>query len=319
MAQVYTIGEILVEIMRDQVDSPLDTRGTFIGPFPSGAPAIFISTVAQLGHSAKIWGGVAHDKFGDLLLHRLTSDGVDCSDVTISERGATAVAFVSYASDGSREFIFHIDGTPATDIHFDKNKQFSTDYFHVMGCSLMVNDAMLNTIKEGVQRASSQGAKISFDPNIRKELLGNRGILSVTKEIIENTSIFLPGVDELLMFTSEKSVEDAIKEMFSSYPKMEIIHLKKGKRGSVIYTRTQTIEIPIYPIEKVKPIVDPTGAGDSFDAAFICGLAENMSLEDAGKYAAKAGAINSTQMGPMGGDMSLIHYDFLNAELEDLL
>ncbi len=48
MAKIYIMGEILVEIMRDKVDSPLNQKGIFLGPFPSGAPAIFISTVAQL-------------------------------------------------------------------------------------------------------------------------------------------------------------------------------------------------------------------------------------------------------------------------------
>ena len=121
------MGEILVEIMRDTVDSPLNKRGAFLGPFPSGAPAIFISTVAQLGHEAKIWGGLAKDKFGELLMNRLTSDGVDCSNVIESERGATAVAFVSYAGDGSREFIYHIDGTPAGEIMFDREAQVVPD------------------------------------------------------------------------------------------------------------------------------------------------------------------------------------------------
>lgn len=313
MATIYTMGEILVEIMRDRVDSPLNKEGSFLGPYPSGAPAIFISTVAQLGHTAKIWGGVADDKFGELLINRLTKDGVDCSDITISSTGATAVAFVSYSSDGSREFIYHIDGTPAGHIDFNKDNQKVPDYFHVMGCSLMVNDEMLQTISEAVKWASSGGAKISFDPNIRVELLKDRNILDVTKDIIENTSVFLPGVDELLMFTSSKTITEAISEMFQRYEKMEIIHLKRGKRGSTIYTRTQTIEIPIYKIEKVKPIIDPTGAGDSFDAAFVCALLQEMSLEEAGMFAAKAGAINSTEMGPMGGDMKQIHEDFLNA------
>jgi sugar/nucleoside kinase (ribokinase family) len=310
MAKIYTMGEILVEIMREVKDSPLDEEGKFLGPFPSGAPAIFISTVSQLGHEAKIWGGVAKDKFGSLLLRRLSKDGVDCEDIMKSDKGATAVAFVSYASDGSREFIYHIDGTPAGNVKFDCTEKIPPDYFHVMGCSLMVNEMMHGAICAAVEWASSFGAKISFDPNIRKELLGARDIYSVVNKIIQKTSIFLPGIDELLMFSNSNEVENAISEMFEKFPKMEIIHLKKGKHGSTIYTRAEKIDIPIYPIEKVKPIVDPTGAGDSFDAAFLCALAEGRNLKDAGGYASKAGALNSTEFGPMGGNMKEINKDF---------
>ena len=314
MAKIYTMGEILVEIMRDAVDSPLNEPGKFLGPFPSGAPAIFISTAAQLGHEAKIWGGVAKDKFGQLVIDRLESDGVDCKDIRKLENRATAVAFVSYSSDGDREFIYHIDGTPAGEAQFNEEGQTPPDYFHVMGCSLMVNESMQSNICNAVEWAGSHGAKISFDPNIRPELLGGRALYDVVGPVIENTAIFLPGVSELLMFTESDDVETAIIEVFEKFPKMEIIHLKKGKRGSVVYTRTEKVEVPIYPIERVLDIVDPTGAGDSFDAAFLCGLAENMTLKEAGDYASKAGAINSTVFGPMGGDMKQIGHDFLKED-----
>jgi len=311
VAKIYTMGEILVEIMRDTVDSPLNVPGKFVGPFPSGAPAIFISTVAQLGHDAKIWGGVAKDRFGELLITRLKHDGVDCSNIIESETGSTAVAFVSYSSDGAREFIYHIDGTPASKAQFDEKDQTPPDFFHVMGCSIMVNDSMRENICNAVEWASSHGAKISFDPNIRIELLGNRKLSDVVGPIIDHTTVFLPGMDELFMFSKTNNIDHAVTEMFDRFPKMEIIHLKRGKHGSIIYTRTNRIEIPIYPIEKVLDIVDPTGAGDSFDAAFLCGLAENKTLKEAGDYASKAGAINSTVFGPMGGDMTKITYDFL--------
>jgi len=58
MAEVWTMGELLCEVMRPEADMPLDETGIFHGPFPSGAPAIFIDTVARLEHSAGIIGGV---------------------------------------------------------------------------------------------------------------------------------------------------------------------------------------------------------------------------------------------------------------------
>lgn len=77
MAEIWTMGDLLCEIMRDREDVPLDQPGLFRGPFPSGAPGIFISTVARLGHSAGIIGGVGKDDFGKVILDRLRGDGVD--------------------------------------------------------------------------------------------------------------------------------------------------------------------------------------------------------------------------------------------------
>ena len=56
---------------------------------------------------------VGDDDFGRCLLDSLQADGVDCSHVLQAQHGSTAVAFVTYFDDGSRHFIFHIDGTPA--------------------------------------------------------------------------------------------------------------------------------------------------------------------------------------------------------------
>jgi len=69
------MGELLCEVMRPRVDIPLYQADIFQGPFPSGAPAILIDTVARLGHSAGIVGGVGKDDFGKCLLDRLNKDG----------------------------------------------------------------------------------------------------------------------------------------------------------------------------------------------------------------------------------------------------
>ena len=89
MAEIMTMGEIIVEIMRGEVDSPLDKAGIFKGPYPSGAPAIFIDTVARLGHKAAIVGGVGDDDFGKCLIDRLEGDGVDCSSIIKNDRIST--------------------------------------------------------------------------------------------------------------------------------------------------------------------------------------------------------------------------------------
>ena len=40
LPKVIALGELLVEVMRTEVDQPLSRPGEFVGPFPSGATAI---------------------------------------------------------------------------------------------------------------------------------------------------------------------------------------------------------------------------------------------------------------------------------------
>lgn len=300
MNEVWTMGEMIVEIMRIEEDIPLNEPGLFKGPFPSGAPAIFIDTVARLGHSAGIIGGVGKDDFGKNLLDRLQADGVDCSQVLESETGATGVAFVTYFADGSRKFIFHMGNTPAAEPKAPKSCTLEgVKYFHIMGCSLLARKEFAAEIVKTMKMAKELGAKVSFDPNIRKELLQDESVFEIVKEVLANTNIFMPGVDELLLISGKDTLEDALNVCFQNKG-LEILALKNGSKGCTIYTPAGKLDIGAYSITPV----DATGAGDSFDAAFICGVLEGKALAQAAKMAAAAGALNTMAFGPMEGDIS---------------
>lgn len=300
MAEVWVMGEMLVEIMREKEDVPLDCQGTFRGPFPSGAPAIFIDTVARLGHDTGIVGGVGKDDFGKNILDRLEKDGVDTSQVLRSDRNSTGVAFVTYFSDGSRKFIYHMGNSAAVEAKMPEADVFDgIKYFHIMGCSLMANKDFAKEIVKTMELAVAKGAKISFDPNIRKELLVDKSILDQVKNVIGLTNVFLPGVSELLDITGTKTVEDAIKVSFEN-DNLEILALKNGSKGCTVYTRSEKIHMGVYPVEQK----DATGAGDCFDGAFISGLLEGKTLKEAAQMAAAAGALNAAAFGPMEGMIS---------------
>ena len=163
---------MIVEIMRPKAEMPHDRADVYLGPYPSGAPAIMISAAARMGAPAGIIGGVGRDAFGSLLIDRLEGYGVDCRHVLRAERGSTGNAFVMYHEDGSREFIFHIDGTPAVEAPVPDVSQIENPgYFHVMGCSLTANEAFCRRIVETALAFRERGAELSFDPNIRPELL----------------------------------------------------------------------------------------------------------------------------------------------------
>ncbi len=300
MTEVLIMGEMLVEIMRTDEDAQLYNPGLFKGPFPSGAPAIFIDTVARLGHKAAIIGGVGEDDFGKNILDRLRKDGVDCNYVMKSRERATGVAFVTYFKDGSRKFIFHMGNTPAVEAKAPEVGTFKdVKYMHIMGCSLMANKEFAQEILKTMRMLVSYGAKISFDPNIRKELFSDNSLYEVVNEVLRNTSVFLPGVEELLLLSGEKNVESAVKKCFEN-SKLEILALKNGAKGSTIYTRDKVVEMGVY---KVKQL-DATGAGDCFDGGFIAGLVEGKDILEAAKMGAAAGALNAAAFGPMEGNIS---------------
>jgi len=308
MAQVWTMGELLCEVMRPKVDMPLYKADIFHGPFPSGAPAIFIDTVARLGHSAGIVGGVGKDDFGKCLLDRLEKDGVDCSQIIQYDDGTTGVAFVTYFGDGSRRFLYHFPDTPATRPLAPNVNELGDDvqYFHIMGCSLMAKREFGLEILKLMRSLTAKGVKVSFDPNIRLELMKDESVHQMVLEVMECCNVFLPGVSELFMISGKEKVSDAVSTCFEN-PLLEVIALKNGEKGCSIYTRSETVSLGVYPVD----VKDPTGAGDCFDGAFLCGLLEGKSISEAAKMATAAAALNTAALGPMEGNISKVTIDDL--------
>jgi sugar/nucleoside kinase (ribokinase family) len=136
-----TAGEILVEIMATDPGLGFLEPLTLVGPFPSGAPAIFIDQVARLDGGAGLIGCVGRDDFGTINLERLRRDGVDVSAVSVSDRYPTGSAFVRYRPDGGRDFVYNIAESAAGQIRLTDAARALADragHLHVMGSTLSV-------------------------------------------------------------------------------------------------------------------------------------------------------------------------------------
>ncbi len=300
MAEVWTMGELLVEIMRPRREMPLSEPDTFLGPFPSGATGIFIDTVARLKHSAALISGVGDDDFGRCLLDRFKKDGVDTRFVLVVPNKATGVAFVTYFNDGSRRFLYHWDNTPAVMARKPEASQIEGPrFFHVMGCALMPNEDFRTEVFETADLFTSKGARVSFDPNIRFELLGTRRAEDIFSPLMKQCSVLMPGERELQLLMGVETTAAAVRKALR-YPRMETVVVKRGSRGSTVYTQSASIDVPAYTVKEV----DPTGAGDCFDAGFICGLLEGKSERECAEIGSAAGALDAMAFGPMEGDIS---------------
>ncbi|MBN1835800.1 MAG: sugar kinase [Spirochaetales bacterium] len=300
MSDIWTMGELLVEVMRPKAGMTLYETGSFLGPYPSGAPGIFIDTAARLEHSAGIISGVGEDDFGRCIVDRLRADGVDTRFVQSFPHRSTGVAFVTYFEDGSRSFIFHWDGTPAVMARLPEPAEIQgPKYFHLMGCSLMANDAFREEMFRAVELFAAKGARVTFDPNVRLELLRDRTVEEIVGPILRHCSVLFPGEKELELLTGEAKAEQAARALFARYP-LEVLVLKRGSRGCRVYTARERVDVPAFRIEEV----DPTGSGDCFDAGFLCGLLEGRDLVESARVAAAVGALNAKAFGPMEGKIS---------------
>ena len=76
-ARIGCIGDLLVEFVCASKNGRHRRRGTYTGPYPSGAAGIFIDQAAQTGGRCIFVGAVGDDAFGQVELDRLIEHGVD--------------------------------------------------------------------------------------------------------------------------------------------------------------------------------------------------------------------------------------------------
>jgi tagatose kinase len=297
-----SLGELVVEIFRKNPDEALYLPADMAGPFPSGAPAIFIDTMARLGASTGYIGTVGKDDFGRCIIDRLKKDKVDVSRIFELENATTGVAFRATFSDGSRKFIFHIgNAAPGqlTEEHIDRDYITKARWLHISGNVLAFSRSAREAVMKAADIAYSSGIPISLDPNLRLEMMKKEEIQDLLGPILKKATVFLPSMGEIRYITGMEDEDEGALELIKQG--IRIVARKEGTTGSTIFTKEGRIHIEPFKIGEV----DPTGCGDAFGGAFVYGLLNGWDLEAAGEFANAVGAITATRHGPMEGIESL--------------
>jgi len=297
---IIAAGELLVEFVSHQKGCELRTLAQYSGPYPSGAPAICIDQAARVGASTHIFGAVGADNFGNALLDRLQSSGVQTSGITKLTNKTTGVAFVSYFDDGSRTFIFHLNDTAADEILLDSIQLPSGPVIMHFSGSSLGNPKLRAAIEHTADLVINQGGQLSCDPNARPELMSDPNIKNVLTKLIEKSSYLFPSDTDLEFVYPNLSQEDAIKSLFDKGVKT--VALTCGDQGSTIYTEQDS---PMHLAGYIVEEIDPTGAGDCYCGTFLAMVAKGHSIEKCARYANAAGAIAVTKRGPMEGNSNL--------------
>ncbi|MES2142958.1 MAG: sugar kinase [Pseudomonadota bacterium] len=308
---IGSIGELLVEFVCIEKDSRNLRAAAYVGPFPSGAPGIFIDQAARVarafGGRAMFAGAVGDDAFGRVILDRLVADGVDPGLIMVVPGVPTGTAHVSYNSDGSRDFVFNMAHSAAA--HLPDGSGIEAGFLaagvqvlHISG-SMLGDPAMRAAAVDACDRLHAKGVAISIDPNIRTELMTDRGYLAAVQSIMAMAAYILPSdADADLLFPGE-TFEDWSARLLGNGARAVV--LKRGGQGCIGRDATGIVALPAHPVT----VLDPTGAGDCFCGTFVTLMTAGSALPDALARANAAGALAVTRLGPMEGNSTLAEID----------
>lgn len=308
---IGSIGELLVEFVCTEKDGRNLRAAPYVGPFPSGAPGIFIDQAARVarafGGRAVFAGAVGDDAFGRVVLDRLVADGVDPGLIRVVPGVPTGSAFVSYNTDGSRDFVFNIAHSAASKL--PELAEIAAGFLaagisvlHISG-SMLGDPAMRAVGLALCERLAEQGVAISIDPNIRAELISDAGYMEALRRIIAMAVYVLPSDADAEVLYPGEPFEDWSGRLLAGFAK--VVVLKRGDQGCIGRDATASFELRAHQVQ----VVDPTGAGDCFCATLVTLLAAGQDLATALVRANAAGALAVQKLGPMEGNSDLAEID----------
>ena len=304
-ASIVSLGEIVAEIVAEDRGAGFREPIRLHGPYPSGAPAIFIDQVAALGHPAGLISCVGDDDFGWLNVGRLQRDGVDTRAVRVHPDQATGTAFVRYREDGGRDFVFNIRHSASGCTRIGEDGRALLDgcgHLHIMGSSLF-SAPLIEEAAAAVEHVKGRGGTMSFDPNVRKEMLGSPGMREALGRMLRQCDLFMPSGPELTLLTQAVSEEGAVAEILGLG--VAAIVVKRGSGGASYHDRDGAVHMRAFPVAEV----DPTGAGDCFGATFVTCRLRGCGVEDSLRYANASGARAVGVRGPMEGTSGFAELD----------
>lgn len=279
---ILAIGEPMMEFAEV-------TRGgeTLYLPGHGGDTSNTIVAAARSGAKTAYFTALGQDAFGDDFIRLWQREGVDCSHVIRRADASTGLYFITYGADG-HQFSYWRQGSAASrmapaDLPADLIAR--SRILHVSGISQAISQTAADAVFEAIARAKDAGTIVSYDTNLRLKLWPIERARAVTHAAMAMADIALPGLDDAQILTGRET-PDAICDFYLSLG-CKIVALTLGKNGTLVATPEARRLVPAFPVEAV----DASGAGDTFDGAFLTEWLREGDPFAAARYANAAAAL----------------------------
>ena len=295
MPDLISIGECMIELFSEE---PMEEADTFTRSLAGDSFNICVAA-QRLGTSAGYITRLGDDPFAAYLLNTWNSLGIDTSQIK-TVTGFNAVHFVALMPDGDREFVYYRSGSaPTTLCPDDLDAEYigSAKVLHCSGIAQAISESARATVLRAARMAKERGLKVSYDPNYRHQLWSHGDMREAAAELLPYVDYFLPNSSDdapaLIGSDDPYRMVERYREMG-----VPVVAVTNGEEGAVIGFDDKVVEIPAY--SPGGPI-DTTAAGDAFNGAFIHGMLNGMSVEDAGRLGTITAGLKLRQRGAIGG------------------
>lgn len=310
MAKFFVVGDVTVDLMYfvkllpEAGDEVTATRAV---SEPGGAGGTMATALARLGHEVAIATCIGEGPFSEFALKNVLATGVDTRFVQRDSERQTGSVTLLVTPDAQRTMISSTGASRYLDASYlDANAIAQSDALIMSAYSLM----------GGSQREYAVKAlSVAKQANVTTFIDMGSGAVNALQDrlisLIQNVDYVLMNQKELYTLTGEDSISNAVEEL--ALEGIQRVIVKVGEMGSIVVTPELNELIEALEIDGV---IDSTGAGDYYTAAFAHGIMEGYDLQHAALLGNVAGALNTTAV---GAQTVVVDIETLEHYADDLL
>jgi sugar/nucleoside kinase (ribokinase family) len=254
--------------------------------------AIMACGAARLGLRTAFIGIVGDDEFGHFMLRAMAARGIDISACIIDPELTTGMSVI-LSQPHDRGILTHLGAIAALRVdQIDRRTMHRARHLHVGSYFLLTG------LRPGLPglyaEAHAAGLTTSLDTNWDPSGMWDGGLAS----LLAHCDVLMPNEAEARLIAARSDLSEALDVLSGQVPTLAV---KLGTDGGLARQGDRIAHAPALPV----PVVDTTGAGDSFDAGFLYGYLNGWSLEPSLRLACACGSLSIRAAGGTDGQATL--------------
>lgn len=263
-----------------QVERIVDDARLVIG----GSAAITACGAARLGLRTALIGVVGDDFLGRFMREAVAECGVDVSGVVVDAERPTGISVV-LVRGADRAILTALGTIPELSAEVvDRPALRRARHVHVS--SYFLQGTLRGELPSLLSDVKSGGATSSIDPNWDPQEEWDGGLLELLRQI----DVLFVNAEEVLHIAAEDELEAAARKLADGGAQVVV---KLGSEGALGVRGAEVIRAPSFVVD----VVDTVGAGDSFNAGFLCAFLAGRSLEASLALACACGSLSTRDAG----------------------
>ncbi|MBU5210455.1 ribokinase [Heyndrickxia oleronia] len=281
MSKIVVIGSSSMDLVVTAPKRPIAGE-TIIGEsfktIPGGKGANQAVASSRLGAEVIMIGCIGDDNYGEVILENLQKNNVNTKYVEPVTGEKSGTAHIILAEDDNSIIVVKGANDYVTPEYVEK----ALDVIKHADIVLIQQEIPEETVEYVANICNELYVSLLLNPAPARRLSQN---------IIDKASYITPNEHEASLLFEGLTKEEALRK----YPNK--LFITEGKNGVRYFNGQSEVLIPSYQVE----VVDTTGAGDTFNAAFAVALSERKNIDDSIRFANRAASLSVTKFGAQGG------------------